>query len=286
MMVQNNEYLAKLHEEILVIMDEIHRVCCDNNISYYLSYGTLLGAIRHKGFIPWDDDMDITMPREDFNHFISIADKCLRHPFKLKWINTDKNHVRLFAKVYNSNTLFKEDGYDFLSYGIYIDIFPIDFSPSYSKLSEKKKREIMFLHNIIWHRIRRHVAIKYWPSRIIGSVFSNRLITKYAIKRSVDFSKHGKTHYVNFCTPYSVEKETIPIEWFGKGKLYVFEDRQYIIPEQPEKILAHIYGINYMELPPENKRKTHYPRRVVFSDGSEMTFNPPKKKVSYKDVMS
>ena len=277
-------YLHRLHLEILTIMDEIHRLCSGNKIVYYLSYGSLLGAVRHKGFIPWDDDLDIVMPRADFNRFISIASSRLKEPFKLLWINTDKNHVRLFAKVYNNNTLFKEDGYDFLSYGIYVDIFPLDFSPSYSKFSEKKKREVMFLHNIIWHKIRNHTAIKYWPSRIIGSLLSNRSITQLTIRRSVEFSKHGKTHYVCFCTPYSVEKETIPVEWYGKGKLALFEDRHYIIPEQPEKILAHIYGDNYMLLPPENKRKTHYPRKVVFSDGSEINFSSPKEKVSYKDI--
>ena len=278
-------YLNQLHSEILTIMDEIHRICSDNKIAYYLSYGSLLGAVRHKGFIPWDDDLDIVMPRADFEQFISIARSHLKEPFKLLWINTDKNHVRLFAKIYNDKTLFKEDGYDFLSYGIYVDIFPLDFSPCYSKFSEKKKREIMFLHNIIWHKIRNHKAIKYWPSRIIGLFLSNRSITKLTTRRSVEFAKRGKTHYVCFCTPYSIERETMPIEWFGKGKLSIFEDRYFFIPEQPEKILAHIYGENYMELPPENKRKTHYPRKVVFSDGREMNFSSPKEKVSYKALM-
>ena len=284
-MITKEEFLVKLHAEILTIMDEIHRVCNENKITYYLSYGSLLGAIRHKGFIPWDDDLDVTMPREDFNHFVSIANQSLSQPFKLKWINTDKNHVRLFAKVYNGNTLFKEDGYDFLSYGIYVDIIPLDFSPSYSILGERKKREIMFLHNIIWHKIRHHSKIKYWPSRIIGFLLSNRSITRLAIKRCVDFSKKGKTHYINFCSSYSVKKETIPVEWFGKGKMISFENRNYIIPEQAEKILAHIYGDNYMELPPENKRKTHYPRKVIFSDGSEVKFDSPIKKVSYNEVV-
>ena len=284
-MITKEEYLVKLHAEILTIMDEIHRVCNDNGIKYYLSYGSLIGAIRHQGFIPWDDDLDITMPREDFNHFVTIAEQSLKQPFKLKWINTDKDHVRLFAKVYNDKTLFREDGYDFLSYGIFVDIIPLDFSPCYSTLGERKKREIMFLHNVIWHKIRHHSGIKYWPSRILGFLLSNRSITKLAIKRCVGFSKKGRTHYINFCSSYSVKNETIPVEWFGKGKLALFENRYYMIPEQPEKILSQIYGENYMELPPENKRKTHYPRRVVFSDGIEMVFETPDKKVSYNDIV-
>ena len=285
MMVQNNEYLAKLHEEILVIMDEIHRVCIENRITYYLSYGSLLGAVRHKGSIPWDDDLDITMPREDFNLFLSIAPKFLNSPFQIKWIDTDKHYLRLFAKVCNSNTLFKEDGYDFITNGIFVDVFPLDYSPSYSNVVKRKKREIMFLHNIVWHKIRHHNSIKYWPSRLLGMMFSNYQITKLIIKRSMDFSKKGKSHYTNFVTPYSPQKETMPIEWFGEGKLAAFEDRKYVIPSQPEKILRNVYGVDYMELPPEDKRKTHYPRRIVFSDGIEMVFETPNNKVSYNDIM-
>ena len=101
----------------------------------------------------------------------------------------------------------------------------------------------------------------------------------------MDFSKKGKSHYTNFVTPYSPQKETMPIEWFGEGKLAAFEDRKYVIPSQPEKILRNVYGVDYMELPPEDKRKTHYPRRIVFSDGNEMVFETPNNKVSYNDIM-
>lgn len=284
-MNSKEEYIKKLHTEILCIMDEIHRICIENNITYYVSYGSLLGAIRHKGFIPWDDDLDITMPRDDFKKFLTIGLQKIASPFEIKWIDTDKRYLRLFAKVCNRDTLFQEDGYDFISNGIFVDVFPLDYSTSYSKAVERRRREIMFLHNIIWHKIRNHCSIKYWPSRLLGMILSNAAITRIIVRRSESFSKKGKSHYTNFCTPYGAKRETMPIEWFGEGKLSVFEDRQYMIPVHSELILQNIYGVNYMELPPENKRKTHYPRKVIFSDGLQMEFDSPQNKVSYESIM-
>ena len=126
-----DHYLDKLHGEILAIMDEIHRVCQIKNIKYYLIGGSMLGAVRHKGFIPWDDDLDIAMPREDFERFVEGATEWLSSGFSLEWITTNPNHVYLFAKITKKGTLFIDQP-STKQTGIFVDVFPLDSSPKYN----------------------------------------------------------------------------------------------------------------------------------------------------------
>lgn len=145
-MMENQDYLQKLHAEILRIMDEIHRVCTKNGLTYYLVGGTLLGAVRHQGFIPWDDDLDIAMPRADFDRFIHIAEKELGSEFYLNWITTNPKYWLFFPKICLRNTTFdegviKKD----IPMGIFIDIFPLDLSPAYTSGLETMKRRIQRL---------------------------------------------------------------------------------------------------------------------------------------------
>lgn len=147
----DNNYLERIHSEILTVMDEVVRVCNENNLRYYMIGGTLLGAVRHKGYIPWDDDIDIVMPREDFNKFIILCSKALQSPFKLQWITTNEKYRFLFAKVENVNTVFyaglkyKEDVYP----GIYVDIFPIDETNGYSRGIVRRKAIIRKLSTMM-----------------------------------------------------------------------------------------------------------------------------------------
>ena len=91
--MDNQEYLSKLHSEILIIMDEIHRVCVENGLKYYLVGGSLLGAVRHKGFIPWDDDIDIGMPRADLEKFCRLAEEKLSAPLGFVGYKNTPGHI-------------------------------------------------------------------------------------------------------------------------------------------------------------------------------------------------
>lgn len=120
--------LQDLHKVEIEILDEIDRICRKNNINYCLVGGTLLGAVRHGGFIPWDDDLDVAMPRNDYEKFIDVCKNELSDDFYLHSIETDKTYWLPFIKIRKKYTIFEEKNIAGLGCktGIYVDIFPLD----------------------------------------------------------------------------------------------------------------------------------------------------------------
>ena len=283
-----SNYFNKLHKDILTIMDEIVRISKAHHIRYYLMAGTCLGAIRHKGFIPWDDDLDIAMPREDFNRFISLTETHLDDRFYLRWITTEKKYNHLFAKICLKGTVFEECiDPTTKEAGIYVDIFPLDLCKSDYHIVERKNRIISFIFSIIYSRMQNGDVniIKSIIRYILATIFPNKLLHKLIIAIIGKCNIETSSHQVFFCTPYPINRMFFPCNWHGEGRVIQFEDRQYVCPSKAESYLKQIYGERYMELPPENKRKTHYPVRVVFSDGEEMTFEKVDNMVTYRDVI-
>ena len=264
-------YLQKLHEEILDIMDEVVRVCQKNNLRYYIVGGTLLGAVRHKGFIPWDDDLDIAMPRDDFERFIELSRSELNPSYYLEWITTNPIYWNSFPKVCKKNTLFLQRT-NTANQGIFVDIFPLDYSPQYSRKLELFKKINRNLNSIFACKLAVHRSWKTTICDILYYFINSKLAHRIQRNIQLSVSKLGKTHLVNLCSQYKLSKQTMPVEWYGEGVPIEFEDRMYNAPKEYEKVLSSIYGNNYMQLPPENKRRTHYPVKVVFSDGSTMEF--------------
>lgn len=110
------------------ILDEIVRICEEENLTYYLAGGSVLGAIRHGGFIPWDDDIGIMVPREDYEKFAEACKRKLNSNYFYQSIDTDARYVKRFAKVRKNNTIFQEKMFNGIQQhnGIYVDIFPLD----------------------------------------------------------------------------------------------------------------------------------------------------------------
>ena len=282
--MEHQKYLLKLHSELLSIMLKVDQVCEENKLKYYLVGGSLLGAIRHNGFIPWDDDLDIAMPRDDFDRFISIADQQLSPNYELQWITTNNEYWQVFAKVVKKGTLFKEPSLKkFSSLGIFIDIFPLDLAPQYSSKLEKKKRQIRRINSIIWAKNSARYDFKHLPSLILSKFISTTRLQKVMCFIMQSTKKSGATHYVNFGSQYRLAKQTMPIEWYGDGVRHQFEGYSFIIPTESVKVLSSIYGANYMDLPPENKRRCHYPEKILFSDGEVMTFDKPAHIVTVRE---
>lgn len=282
--MEDDLYLRKLHQEILEIMDEIHRVCTENNLRYYLIGGTLLGAIRHHGFIPWDDDLDIVMPREDLDRFIELAHAKLRPQFQLNWITTDKNYWQFFPKISKKGTLFFQDAIKGASQtGIFVDIFPLDESPSYSHRMDTFKKRIGWLNFINQSKVFECHKLKDMPFRLLALFLSTSMTYKLIRRELARVKQYGNTHYANFGSQYSIKKQTMPKDWFGNGTLMDFENRKYVVPSDPISVVLSIFGKNYMCLPPIEKRRCHYPRKVIFSDGIEMTFDKPKHVVTFEE---
>lgn len=280
----NVKYLNKLHREILIVMDEIVRVCNKHHLRYYLVGGSLLGAVRHNGFIPWDDDLDIAMPRDDFEKLILLAEKELNSTFALEWITTDAKYCHPFAKIYNKNTSFQERYMMGLNkIGIFVDIFPLDTSAKYNTGLEFRKQLIKRINSAILAKNTDHISFRYLHHHILSSFFSMKFMHKTMCNIMISSKNSGCTHYANFGSQYKLKKQTMPIEWYGDGVSAKFEDRFFIIPSNYKEVLTSIYGPHYMEIPPESKRRCHYPEKVVFSDGITMEFNKPQHIVNVEE---
>ncbi len=244
----------------LEILKEVDRVCRENDIKYYLGEGTLLGAVRHGGFIPWDDDVDIVMPRDDFERFLSICAEKLDANYKLQFYHNVKKYWVQSPKIRMlKDTEFKQKS--LLKYtddvGPYIDIFPLDYSSvSLSKLDKQYKyirlyRRILFLKT----GFSKKKKLIYKLLKFYSYFISVETIHKKIYKMSTKYK--NKTYYTNFGSYYNVRKETFPVKMFDEPIYMKFEDSYFPVPSNYDYVLTNIYG-NYMELPPKEKQKAKH----------------------------
>ena len=262
------EDIKKLKEIELEIFRQFIEICNENSLRYFVVGGTALGAVRHKGFIPWDDDIDVALPRGDYEKFLSIAQSSLPGNMFLQTYITDKNYPNPFAKLRRSDTAFIEKSTSKIkmNHGVYVDIFPLD---GYSCSSIKRK---LF-------------GIKEKILKIsIGSVFVSgnasknkfRAIVKRAIARLLpDYrasvrrldTMYKKVPYedaeiiANFCGAWA-EKEVMPKAYFGDGIEGEFEGIKVVLPAKTHEYLTALYG-DYMTLPPEEERVGHHYYTVI-----------------------
>lgn len=291
----DERYLKKLHQDILTIMDEVDRICKENNLRYYLMCGSCLGAVRHKGFIPWDDDLDIAMPRKDFKRFIELCSnsieekKVLSEKFYLRWVTTERYYNHAFAKVCLKGTFFQEDfGPASKNAGIFVDIFPLDPCKAYSNKQERKNHLAKIVGYFLSYKGAdkdKERGLKSIVFKIVTTIFSNRFLLRIMLCIIRPLDERGSEFQAIYATPYPIRNMLFPKKWHGEGKEMLFEGRKYIVPFEADSYLNQIYGSDYMQLPPANKRKTHYPLRVVFSNGEEMLFEKVNEKVNYMDLI-
>lgn len=277
--MREEEYIKNIHSEILEIMDYIDNICRENHFKYYLTGGSLLGAIRHDGFIPWDDDLDIEMPRQDYEQFLLRVKE--DNKYDVLSYDTDLKYPKFFAKISKRNTKFIEDDTAY-EWGIFVDIFPIDGAKSYGKYLGIKKKVVRYLldnKNRVIEKDKRRI-IKYYISRILSVKSWLTLMKKIAIDNSSSCN-----YYINYGSQYSVLRKTMPKAWYGNGTDVLFDGRYYSAPAEYKKVLNRIFGLNYMEIPPIEKRKTHYPLYVMFSNGEEMFFERNERKLTIEDTL-
>ncbi len=252
------EEVRRLQMYELDILKEVDRVCRENGITYYLGEGTLLGAIRHQGFIPWDDDVDLIMPREDLDKFMQICDEKLKPNYRLQFYHNVKNYwvqspkVRLLDETEFSQTALRK----FTQHtGPYIDIFPLDYAPDSDKVLEKQNRYIK--------RYRRLLFLKTGFSspknllqklmKFCAKFISVTNIHKKINKKAVKYNHASRKRICNFGSYYAIKKEVFPVEMFGEPIYVPFEDGQFPVPREYDAVLTTIYG-DYMKLPPKNKQ--------------------------------
>lgn len=260
------ELLRKVQLVQLEIAKEVKRVCEENDIRYFLCCGTLIGTIRHKGFIPWDDDLDIGMLRPEYEKFCRIAPQKLRAEYCFQNWYSEPNYALPFGKVMRRNTLYLESKKtaDLRENGIYVDIFPFDYLPEEmgarmahtnrmmqlfrTKLMKCGYRPWMDCEKIIW---KKRIGYLFYQAKAL-SADSRRLTEQFDALAKAP----GQTGVLTRQDGIS-NREFYQADWFAELVTAPFEGESFAIPKAYHEILTAQYG-DYMQPPPEDQRENRH----------------------------
>ena len=246
---------------LLGIAEKFHLICEKNGIPYYMLGGTMLGAVRHKGFIPWDDDMDFGIPRPFFHKFVALCEKVLEPPLNLISYHNSDYAVLGYYKIEDTSTVIEEhfktgnNG----NLGVNIDIFPLDYANENKCFFSMNSfyRKLFKLQKLLFvdHTNRRQ------PQKALAIVAKSLLpLSKSTIPDFINnaLSERNPEDYTMLCNFLGAWglKELIPLSVFGEPILYDFEDTQFYGVQNNDEYLKRLYN-DYMLLPPEDKRGPH-----------------------------
>lgn len=256
------------HKEILIgTFKAFDKFCDDNNIKYFACGGTAIGAVRHKGIIPWDDDIDVCMLRDDYNRFVELKDKCMGTQYRIVDYN-DKGYYLPFAKFMDNNSTIWEVEENSFILGVFIDVFPLNYTDDSNKENKKFQHKYIKAFTDYVTAQKKYSFVRLVKKQGLTGL---KLYVKHLIYKSIqsllfqrfrkldEFIKNNKegNFLLNYFTPYKVEKETFPKEWFQTQIEVPFEDTSIKIPNGYEMYLTQLFG-DYMVLPPVEKQKSHH----------------------------
>ncbi|GHV69806.1 LPS cholinephosphotransferase [Spirochaetia bacterium] len=259
--------MERLHKIQIEILDEFVKICKKHNLIHFLVGGTLLGAARHKGFIPWDDDIDVGMPREDFEKFIKICENELDAGYYIQAYNITDAYWRAYLIMYKKNTvLFNEDEFSFIEDdGIFIDIFPYDTTINFYPLQRMQYFLMKKTQNIIQMKIRiQKGEKKNILKRLLARLFSYKVLQMQQ-QKIIKLGNHFHSdHIISWAGEYGISRETHRKNVLFPTVEIIFEGKYYKAPREWNTFLSHVYGKDYMETPPIEKRKTFNPQVLIF----------------------
>lgn len=257
------------------ILKYIKDICDSNSINYYLYCGTLLGAFKYNGFIPWDDDIDVVLLREDYMRLIEILSKNNEGRYKLISIYNHKGCYYQFAKLVDSETVLIEEAKPIEGMGVYVDIIPMDSIPNED--SDKFFKKIELLRKFAtarWcsnnsrenkfafkgsNKSNFNLKISYIKASIFNIITKPLGIRFFAKKLDKYASKYSNCTTDNVCRLLNGygKKEMIPRKQFNSSKKYLFETEKFSSIKNPDIFLKKVYG-NYMEELPKEEQKSHH----------------------------
>lgn len=272
LLIENNmESKLQQYKQVLFrTMKTFHNFCVEHDINYYGCSGTAIGAVRHQGCIPWDDDIDVLIPRKDYEKLLSLKDQFPALGYEI--VNhTDNGYPLPFAKFCDANTtLWERKEYPFIE-GVYIDLFPLDESPYDIELADSRVRRYKRLFRKYEYSLSSFSFADLWSAlvkkdiRLTGHIllcwFRYRWFRKSYYKIFLEYDHEMQQirgdrliHY--FCS-YRVEKELFRKEWFKTYAEMPYEDFKIRIPGEYDSYLRQLFG-DYMKLPPVEHRKSYH----------------------------
>ena len=274
--MKQQRFIEELHQYDLEALKAFDKFCKEQGLRYFAIGGTLLGAVRHKGFIPWDDDIDVGMPRPDYDRLISLVEKFPK-PFILEEYRYSKGFQSYFMKVRNeqielletvTETKDKRRGY-------LLDIMPIDGTPNNAIVRKIYYARVLLLR-FLCGAANVHTGIltsrPKWEQQVLKIcrvLKLYKILTIEKVYRRMDklFHKQDalKANYVGTITGAYKTREIVPTQYFGmeeEAEYLDFEDMKIRVPKQYDIYLKHMFG-DYMQLPPEEKRKVHYQGTII-----------------------
>ena len=264
----NSVQMQKLKDIEKQMLIEFIKICQRHKLQYFLLGGTALGAVRHKGFIPWDDDIDVGMPREDYERFLVYANEELPQPYFLQNGATDPYYAGSFAKIRNTATTFIEQTVQTfpINHGVYIDVFPLDGVPAngfFKVLQRKVLRGLNAWMSGAYCVPEKGISRKAELCRLLYKVLPVRYtwLRDWRDKLIQKCTYADSAVVANFCGAWG-EKEVMPKAYFGNGSVGIFEDLEVVLPGDWDAYLSSLYG-DYMTPPPENKRVGHHDYTVL-----------------------
>lgn len=261
----NQEQLKTAQRAQLIIAKEIRRICLKHDIKYTLVFGSMIGAVRHRGFIPWDDDLDMAMERKEYDRFVECCKEDLNDAFTLQTCETDPDYLWTFLKIRMNGTLFRSEWDNETNVeGVWVDIFPVEKAPrSASKLKRMNIRYKAMLRALHIKKgmtgyLENGAAKKLLRSllKFYGSFYSARRlmekITKLTTRYSYDHSYESDALFCNDALYNRLSRDV-----FDHYVEMPFEGENFLLVSGYDRWLRQEYG-DYMQFPPEEERENHH----------------------------
>lgn len=261
---------------ILDVLKAFIKLCGQHGLTYYCCAGTAIGAVRHHGIIPWDDDIDVIMPRPDYDRLLEIVKKKNLGKYELITPYNNNAYPLYFSKLANAGTTLVEDAHIPCVTGLYVDIFPLDATSDDTDEAKRLKRKYTKIinrlnavstHNSFGEYMALLADPKEWGRFAIktAAFFARKQLRRTLIRQMDNISHkfdYGKAANVQVYTGSYGMKEVFPKAWLGNGTMLPFEDITVRLPEQYDTYLRHFFG-DYMQFPPEEQRIEKHERVYI-----------------------
>ena len=271
--------LKRLQSIELMIVNDFKRLCAEHDLKYFAFAGSGIGALRHKGFIPWDDDIDVGLLRDDYEKMLKFADAELSDKYTVMDVFHDPNYPLMTARLMLKGTKFREEALKDVNceLGIFLDLYAFDQASDDPVKFKKQCREAWFYSKLL---ILRSVPFPVLPMKgfkakivhcataaiyggLVALRFSREKLAKKAREAAIRYNNGPKTEKINFFFDTRADMCLYGYDEVFPLVQLPFENTTLSFPHEQDRYLRSFYG-DYMQMPPEDKRKNHFPHELDF----------------------